>query len=199
MRAEFNSDPELIIQLQADDSKAFDRLYHHYHSAIYQNIFKLVKDAEEAENILQEVFIALWLNRAKVDPAKPVANWLFVVSYNKSLTHLKKSLKQALTFKQVEEEFEYIDEADAFIKEARLQLINEACSNLSPQKRKVFDLCKLQGKTYEQTALELNISKHTVKEYLSHAVKSIKEYVDQHPDNRMAGIYLIMIVKTIIR
>ncbi len=198
MGVEHYSDPKLIIQLQRDDVRAFNQIYFKYHTAIYQNIFKLLKDTEESENILQEVFTSLWLNRSTLDAAKPVANWLFVVSYNKSITHLKKSLKKALSYKQIENEHEYDHEADGFLKEIKLQLINEACLNLSPQKRKVFDLCKLQGKSYEETADELNISKHTVKEYLSLAVKSIKEYVDQHPNNKIAGIYLLIIVKMML-
>jgi len=197
MRVENYSDTELIVQLQKDDIKAYNQLYFKYHSAIYRNIFKLVKDAEETENILQEVFIALWINRLKLAADKPVANWLFVVSYNKSLTYLKKALKASITFTKIERDFPDADEMDAFLKEARLQLITEACSSLSPQKRKVFDLCKIQGKTYEETALELNISKHTVKEYLSMAVKNVKEYVDQHPDNHLACIYLLVILKVI--
>ncbi len=198
MGVEHYSDQELIIQLQRDDVRAFNQLYFKYHAAIYRNIFKLLKDGEESENILQEVFTSLWLNRVTLDAAKPVANWLFVVSYNKSITHLKKSLKKAFAYQQIENEHEYAHEEDVFLKEIKLKLINEACLNLSPQKRKVFDLCKLQGKSYEETAVELNISKHTVKEYLSLAVKSIKEYVDQHPNNKIAGIYLFIIVKMML-
>jgi RNA polymerase sigma factor (sigma-70 family) len=199
MRIEPHNDQERIIRLQNNDVKAFDELYAQYHSAIYKNILKLLKDTNEAENILQEVFITLWVKRATLDPAKPVANWLFVVSYNKSITHLKKTLKTALTFKQAEHEWQNPDEVDVFLKEAKLQLIEQACLGLSPQKKMVFDLCKIQGKTYEETALEMNISKHTVKEYLSAAVKSIKEYVDQHPDSRIASAYLLIMIKLIIK
>ena len=136
----YNSESDLIIRLQNDDVKAFDKLYSKYHTAIYKNIFKLLKDRDEAENILQEVFITLWTHRATLNPEKPVANWLFVVSYNKSLTQLKKDLKAAITHSPINDNFDYEAEVDGFLKEARLQLIDEACLNLSPQKRKVFDL-----------------------------------------------------------
>ena len=52
---------------------------------------------------------------------------------------------------------------------------------LSPQKRKVFELCKVQGRTYKKAAEELHISKYTVKEYLSEALISIKKYIGEHP------------------
>jgi RNA polymerase sigma factor (sigma-70 family) len=198
MGMESYNDSEFVIQLQNNNVKAFNQVYIKYQFPIYQNIFKLLKDPVESENILQEVFITLWEKRLTLDCEKPIANWLFVVSYNKSITYLKKALKEAMVFKMVENEYQQPDEVDSFLREAKLKLIDDACLNLSPQKRKVFDLCKLQGKTYEETAHELNISKYTVKEYLSTAVKNIKDYVEQHPDNHMVGIYLIVILKVLM-
>ncbi|WP_431212046.1 RNA polymerase sigma factor [Puia sp. P3] len=72
------------------DLTAFDEIYHQYHNAVYSNIYKLVRQEAVAEDILQEVFIALWENRRRLEPAK-VAGWLFVTSYNKSVKYLKKS------------------------------------------------------------------------------------------------------------
>ena len=64
--------------------------------------------------------------------------------------------------------------------EEKTQLLTEAINQLSPQKRKVLELCKLQGKTYEETARELHISRHTVKEYLASAISHVKGYIRQH-------------------
>lgn len=191
-------DPSLIIELQNGNVKAFNDIYLRYHLPIYKNILKLLKEPEEAENIMQEVFVTLWEKRMTLDPAKPVSNWLFVISYNKSKNHLKKSLKEALAFKQVENDFQNAEQIDPYIKEVSLQLISEAFSNLSPQKKKVFDLCKLQGKTYEETAHELNISKYTVKEYLSIAIKNIRTYVEQHPNNHLISVYAIFLLNNLL-
>jgi RNA polymerase sigma factor (sigma-70 family) len=181
--------------LQIDNVKAFDQLYKKYHAPIYNNILRLLKDADESENILQDLFITLWEKRVSIDPQKPIANWLFQVSYNKSVTQLKKNLKQSLAFKYIEDDLLLTDEKDIYFREAKIKILEEALIKLSPQKRKVFDLCKIQGKSYEESALELNISKHTVKEYLSVAVKTVKEYVEQHPLDNMVFIYTILALK----
>jgi RNA polymerase sigma factor (sigma-70 family) len=191
-------DPSLIVDLQNDDVKAFNDIYLRYHLPIYKNVLKLLKDPEEAENMMQEVFVTLWEKRMTLDPLKPVANWLFVVSYNKSKNHLKKTLKEALAFKQVENDFQNVEQVDPYLKEVSLQLIGEAFLNLSPQKKKVFDLCKIQAKTYEETAHELNISKYTVKEYLSIAIKNIRTYVEQHPNNHLISVYIIFVLKRLL-
>ncbi|HEY9195893.1 MAG TPA: sigma-70 family RNA polymerase sigma factor [Mucilaginibacter sp.] len=186
------NDNELVIALQNDDVKAFDRLYFKYRSGIYKNILKLLKDPEESKNVMQDVFVCLWEKRMTVNSSKPVSGWLFTVSYNKSITRIRQTLKESLLFKEIESELQHADDNIVVLKEARLRLLDEAFFNLSPQKRKVFELCKLQGKSCEETASELNISKYTVKEYLAAAVKNVKDYVERHPIDQVLYIYLIV-------
>lgn len=61
------------------------------------------------------------------------------------------------------------------------QLLQEAIQQLSPQKKRVFELCKLQGLSYNKAAAELGISKYTVGEYLKEAMAFVKQYIQQHP------------------
>lgn len=181
------------MRLHTDDIKAFDTLYLKYHQALYSNIFKLSKDADATQDILQEVFITLWEKRLTLDLNQPVSNWLFAVSYNKSVNYLKKLLKESVKLRDVNEEMQSADEKEINLREIQLYLIERAVNQLSPQKRKVFDFCKLQGKSYAETAKELNISKHTVKEYLSEAVMNIKEYIKQHPESSSAFFCAILL------
>ena len=173
---------ELVLRLQIGDVNAFDDIYHAYHSAVYHNVLKLTRNAAITEDILQEVFITLWEKRLTIDPHKSVSGWLFVISYNKSVDYLKKTIRQSLIHNNAAIETVVLSESESNVRENQSKLLEEAISKLSPQKRKVFELCKLQGKSYDETAKELAISKHTVKEYLSAAVAYVKNYVSQHPD-----------------
>jgi len=187
-----SADYVFVIRLRRGEVAAFDALYQKYHRLVYANIFKLVKEAEATEDILQEVFIALWENRHAIEASQSVAGWLFVVSYHRSIAWLKIALRQSLLQTELGAEI-YPDEQEASLKDRQLQLLEVAIRQLSPQKQRVFELCKLQGKTYEEAAHELNISKHTVKEYLSLAISGIKEYVKNHPE------YIILLVSTFLR
>lgn len=180
---------EFILRLRTGDIDAFDTLYHAWHSRVYANIFKLTGDENATKDILQEVFISLWEKRLTIHPDKDIAGWLFVVSYNKSLTWLKKSLRAANAYAKASEQ---PAESENGVYEAKIQLVKEAIGQLSPQKRKVFELCKLHGKSYDETARELHISKHTVKEYLSASLVCIKEYVRKHPEYHLFYIQLIV-------
>jgi RNA polymerase sigma-70 factor (ECF subfamily) len=172
-----NIDEELLLlaQLSNGELSAFDKLYWHYERAVYQNIFQLVKDTALAEDILQEVFISLWEKRETLQKDLSVAGWLFVSSYNRSVNVLKKKIREQSVAELLRDTYG-ADDPEAFMKrELRLQELEEVIESLSGQKRKVFELCKLRGYSYEEAAKTLNISKHTVKEYLSEAIRQVKE------------------------
>jgi len=182
------NESELVRRLQKDDVDAFDSLYHRYQKALYFNILKITRNNEVTSDILQEVFMALWEKRLSLDINHSVAGWLFVVSYNKSITYLQKELKLSMSCLDTDIEKSYVSREEIDLSEIRSKLLYEAMEHLSPQKRKVFELCKIQGKSYEETARELRISKHTVKEYLVMSLKYVKEYVKQHPEYQ--SVYL---------
>ena len=186
---------ELIGRLQRDEIEAFNFLYWAYHSAIYYNVLKLTRDLVIAEDIVQEVFITLWEKRHSLDASQEVSGWLFVVSYNKSVNYLKKKLKESLVQTTLQSSLSDKTELDENLVNARETILEKAIEQLSPQKRKVFELCKLNGKTYEEAANEMKLSKHTVKEYLSSAIVSIKEFIKQHPAYTVVFTCAIMILK----
>ena len=184
---------DLASRLRNDDINAFNSLYWEYHAAVYANVLKLIRDPAIAEDIVQEVFVTLWGKRHKIDPDQDIAGWLFVISHHKTVDQLKRKLKQALVQKDLsifKDDHSIIVNTD--LKEEQLNAIEEAMDQLSPQKRKVFELCKVQGRTYKKAAEELHISKYTVKEYLSEALVSIKKYIGEHP--RQTGIIIYFLV-----
>lgn len=180
---------DLASRLRNDDINAFNTLYWEYHAAVYANALRLIKDPIVAEDIVQDVFVTLWGKRHSVDPEQDLGGWLFVISHHKTVDQLKRKLKQALVHKDLSvarDDQTIILDSD--LKEEQLCAIEEAMGQLSPQKRKVFELCKVQGRTYKKAAEELHISKYTVKEYLSEALVIIRKYIGEHP--RQTGIVI---------
>jgi len=186
---------DLASRLRNDDINAFNSLYWEYHAAIYANALRLIKDPVIAEDIVQEVFVTVWGKRHSIDPEQDFAGWLFVISYHKTVDQLKRKLKDALAHKKISISIE--DQSilvNDDLKEEQLTAIEKAMDQLSPQKRKVFEICKMQGRTYKKAAEELHISKYTVKEYLSEALVSIRKYIGEHP--RQTGIVIYFLVFT---
>lgn len=173
------TDTTLIEQLSAGNEAAFAFVFQKYHHAILTNIGKLICHQHEAEDILQEVFITLWQNRHKLTQYQSLAGWLFTTSYYKSLEHLRKAIRQSM---QLIDEHMAVPERElpaGFENEYadKLTVLHAAIESLPQRKRAAFTLCRLEGKTYEEAADELGISRETVKDYVKSSAKFLKEYV----------------------
>lgn len=171
---------QLIRKMAEGDMNSFDAIYWKYYKAVHGNILKLLQDNASAEDILQDVFLSLWENREKIDVARSLAGWLFVTSYNRSMTFLKKRLREKVLSNVVEQDAVEMTIGQS-LTDIRLNELEKAVSKLSPQKQKVFYMCKLKGLSYAETAEQLKISRHTVKEYLAAAFQSIKEQMMKSP------------------
>lgn len=172
-----SDEKNLLTQLQLGNKEAFEVIYERYHRPLYSNIFKIIKDPFATEDLLQEVFIALWKNKASLDVEKPVANWLFVVSYNKSLSYLKETSRMNVAHSDRNEIPVLDNDIKYHYTDKQWETLEKGLKMLSPQKRKVFQLCRIESKTYKEAAAEMHISRHTVKEYLGEAMSFLKKFV----------------------
>lgn len=180
-------DTELVQGLRQDSVQAFDSLYWKYHQAVYRNILKFTKEAVIAEDILQEVFIKLWEKRKDIDEHQSIAGWLFVISFNLSVNHTRKKLRENNLHKLLRstDDLQLLaphTPGSPDLYEEQYRILSKAIEQLSPQKRKIITLCKLEGKTYEEAAGELGITRHTVKEHLSAAMVNLNDYVRKNPE-----------------
>ncbi|MEJ6980116.1 sigma-70 family RNA polymerase sigma factor [Pedobacter sp. P351] len=175
-----SADRDLVLRIQENDTHAFDTIYWKYHKGLYKNALKLTKDEQAASDILQEVFTILWEKRHSIKQEQSLSGWLFVISFNQSVNFQRQKLRALTLCNTTESVNNSEEEEDSELFECKYLLMQKAVETLSPQKQKVFTLCKIQGKSYEETADILNISKHTVKEYLSYSMISIKEFVKKH-------------------
>ncbi|RAJ83623.1 RNA polymerase sigma-70 factor (ECF subfamily) [Chitinophaga dinghuensis] len=166
------------MSLSAGCQSAFKSLYDRYHHALYRKTFQILQSTSETEDIIQEAFIILWEKRQEIDTERPLGPWLFTVTFNRALNSLKKKLREKSKTAAAAEL--QASEEDLLLLETRWQVLEAAISQLSPQKKRVFQLCKMEGRTYEETSQMMGISRYTVKEYLGEVMHSIREYVSKN-------------------
>ncbi len=191
------STPDDEIQLTDDlvkgDTTAFHALYDRYHHAVYANISRYVRRPEIAEDILQEVFFALWSHRHIFTKGQSAGGWLFTVSHNKSLLYLRTALSEKkflAALSTLPGAGEPVDEQAFSI---QIDVLQEALQRLPPTKKEVFQLCKLEGKSYKEVANLLNTSPAVIKERLRSASKLIREYISsQHPALPLSALVLLL-------
>lgn len=174
----------MFTQIATGDEKAFRTLFDWYKTKIYFFILHIVDTEAEAEELVQEVFLRLWVSRQALTNVDNANSYLFVMARNRSLDHIQRvaaerKLKQQLH--QQQEPFANTTEEDVDFAQSK-QLVAAAVSQLPKQQELVFRLSKEQGLSRQQIAAQLNISENTVRNHLSEAMKFIKNYLQQHGD-----------------
>ncbi len=161
------------------EQRAFEQIYQLYSERIYGRLIRLLKDEDIADSILQDVFLRIWERRAQIDPAQPFKAYLYKIAENFVYDYFRKVARdKKLQVKLRAAAADYYDQIEENIfKKEYEALIGEAILKLPPQRQKVFLLCKIEGKSYEEAASLLGISISTVSNQLVKATKSVKEYV----------------------
>jgi len=170
---------DLVLLLKKGDQKAFERLYNQYKYPISIKLLKFVKAESLAEDLLHDLFIRIWDNRLTLDPDKSFKSYLYRVAENLVIDFFRKA---ALDDKFRQYVWQHADIGYSHIEELlqdkeNKQLLHSLLSLLSPQCRQVFKLCKLEGRTYEEVALQLQISPNTISNHLVKANKLIRNYL----------------------
>jgi RNA polymerase sigma-70 factor (family 1) len=170
------TEKELISKLIHGDVFSFEEVFNKYNRKIYTFSFRYLKNKEEAEGIVQEVFLKLWEYSKNLKKDSNLNAWLFTVTFNairkrfRKLETEKKHVEgyYAMLENQKEEilETEYFD---------LLEKMDALIDKLPPQQKKVILLRKEKGLSAEEMAVELNLSRKTVENHLNRARSFLKE------------------------
>lgn len=143
---------------------------------------RMVKSPEIVDELLQDVFLKVWLNRADIDLSKSFTGWIFTVAQNVIYAYYRKLALDVKMQKHLLETFaEFYDQTEDYIfNKEKISLLNEAIAKLPAQRKEIFKLCKIEGKSYQEAADILSLSASTVSNQLVSATKYIKRYVFFH-------------------
>ena len=177
-----NADPRILFRLTAEgDEKAFTDLFNLFLPKLYPFILKLTRSESVVEEIIQETFIKVWLNRDKLAEIENPGGWVFTVAANKCYDHLRaRALKDNLFVSATDgpagsnSTHEWLD-----LKELK-RLIELAVNDLPEQRKKIYRMSRDQGKTIREIADALQLSPHTVKNTLVISLKFIREYLTRN-------------------
>ena len=179
------SDSHVLQRIVAGDEIAFRALYENNFDRIAKFTFKMCKSEAVTEEIVQDVFLKLWSNRENIGHVNDIEAYLFSIARNKTIDFLRRLAKetniiQTLSTQQTEIH-NVVDEK--LNEDSLLILIEGALSGLSRQKRKIFEMSKIQGFSHDEIAETLQLSKSTVKNHLSETLKYLKKYILSNPGN----------------
>ena len=176
------------------DEEAFVMLYNKYHRKIYYTALKITGSEELAQDVTQDVFLKIWETRSRIDPHQNFAAYIHVICRNVIFNLYKKAALEDTIRKQLQQ-FAAIttsDEEDDDFYESYKELLYKAIEELPVQRRKIYEYCKLKGKTYDHLAHTLCISRSTVQDHIVKANKFIKESLLKYGGASFAMLFAIM-------
>jgi RNA polymerase sigma-70 factor (family 1) len=177
---------DLFVRLAQDDEEAFTQIVHFFYEKMLPVAISLVRSEAVARDIMQDVFLKLWLNRALMATIENPAAWLHVVVSNTTSNYIRAQLRYELRAKNsvvnAPDAEEIWTDLDARFTKS---LIDEAISELPAKRRLVFLLSRREGLSRKEIAARLSISENTVRNQLTDAIQFIQEHL------KSKGIFLV--------
>lgn len=174
-------DKDLLLKVAEGDEHAFRCLFIMHHQQLGVHIHRITNSMELAEEVVQDVFLKIWMARETLAQVEDFKAYLFVISKNHALNCLKKLAKEKVQAKKLEESSLGLimdDQQDNLY----YNLLDEAIDHLPSQQQKVYLLSRHNRLKYNEIADQLKLSRETVKKYLQIATTSITDYVRSHLD-----------------
>ncbi len=169
-------DEELMTEIKAGNLIAFDSLYRKYNKKIYNYILSLLKSSEDAENILQDVFLSLWLNRYKLKKCSSARFYMFKIAHNAAISIIREKIKESLFIEELKSmQINSENPAEIDMGNNRLSYnLNEIINELPGRQKEVYTLHNIEGLKYSEISKRLNISINTVENHMARALKAIR-------------------------
>jgi RNA polymerase sigma-70 factor (ECF subfamily) len=185
----------LLKQISKGDEKAFRAFYDAYFNHLSAFIYKLCKSTEATEEIIQDVFVKLWVRRHSLSQMGSPEAYIFSMARNKTIDYLRRLVRdthfmELLTGQLLTDSNDTEEQLNA--KDLR-ELIEEALSGLSEQKKRIFQLSKEEGLSHDQIAEVMHLSKSTVKNHLSETLRHIRGHLRQHPNSEATLVILVLL------
>jgi RNA polymerase sigma-70 factor (family 1) len=169
------STEELFAQIAQGDEAAFTYVFTHYSKRIYPYLLKKVQSEAIAREMVQDIFLRLWLFREKLNMALNPESYLFNIAANILQDYYRKQgreLKMKSAWGKKEEAVQEV-ESGVWQSETR-KLLHEAVEQLPAERRRAYRL-RMEGFSYDEIAGNLGISVHTVRNQLASATRTLKD------------------------
>jgi RNA polymerase sigma-70 factor (family 1) len=175
-------DEKKVLELLAQGSEyAFTQLFDHHRGRIYRVGLKFLKSSELAEEVVQEVFLKIWLKRTELKQVLNFEAYLFTIARNHIFDGIKDVAEEIAAKKEFAHTISHVSGTDNPILEKQYEtLLQNAVDQLPPQQKQVFTLSKVEGLSHQVIAEQLQISRLTVKKHMAKALQTIRLRLQHH-------------------
>ncbi len=181
--------------LKKNDVKAFDQLFAEYGKRLYHFAYGYLKSKEEAEEVVQEVFMKIWRNRKQLKPDLSFKAYLFKIAYHHILELFEQiNRRRAYRHKIIDEAVLFTDETSERLNyQILLERVESLIVKLPPRQKEILVKRKKEGIPVKEIASQLGISPKTVENHLTEALKNIKKYLGEEEISSM--LFFMLFIK----
>ncbi|NML22775.1 sigma-70 family RNA polymerase sigma factor [Pseudoflavitalea sp. G-6-1-2] len=172
---------ELLHLISQGDEQAFGQLFYQYIPLLQPYLLDMLKSRQAVEDAIQNTFIRIWLQRDKLPEVEYPRTWITRIAVNECLNILrrKKTEKAVLHKLQETASLSSASETDIQFNQTK-QLVQQAIDLLSPQRKKIYEMSRLQGRSVSEIAEELGLSVQTVKNTLGISLDQIRGHLKKN-------------------
>ena len=169
------TDQELTTLLKQGDNQAFTAIYHRYKAVLYLHAYKRLQSKEDVNDLIHELFTALWQKRDELQIGQ-LSAYLYTAVRNRVLDCIARKQTESNYIQAFQK---FIDEGEAVadhrIREQQLAAaIEQEIANLPTKMREVFELSRKAHLSHREIAERLDLSELTVKKHVNNALKILR-------------------------
>jgi RNA polymerase sigma-70 factor (ECF subfamily) len=169
----------LLLLLLEGDATAFESLYMRYAEKLSAQLFHLLKSWDEVEEALQQLFVKVWESRENIDPEKSFQAYLYRIASNIANDYYRKLSKDKKLATSLLQQITLLYHPEHLTTQIRAdEELMRTIEKLPPQRKTVFKLCKLEGKSYAEVSRMLSISEATIGDHIAKANRFIYNNYD---------------------
>ena len=190
---DLHTEKELLLQVANGDEAAYKTLFTLYWDRIYSTALVFTKSREMSQDLAQDVFARIWIKRQKLKDVLRFDSFLFITARNLILDRLRQKVltcEYEVTLAEYFRDSSLIPCNKVELKEME-EIIHRGVHDLPKQQQTAFNLSRFQGLRHEEIAIQMGISKESVKSHIVRAISSLRKYVAARTAQMILLLWLI--------
>lgn len=181
-----------VVSLKAGDVAAFDYFFESYSKELHHLSLKILKSKQDADEVVQEVFLKIWEKRDQINPLKSFRSYLFTIALNNIRGRFLKRAKENRFMVELYDELVSVGSEEPEDKNFShyLSILDELIQKLPERRKEIFLMHKKEGLTIPEVAGYLDLSTKTVENQLTAALKALREAFNER---NIRGLYLFFV------